>query len=128
MGTGLRNLRTKLKGTKLSDGKPLIGKGKLTEKIINLLQNYYGMAIRKNTKTVSEMRKAIGAVLYNCSKSSSKESRHLYCPKDKNTWCKWQTDKLTGEKVSIPKAIKETLLSIFKDLIDPQLLEKCLHG
>ena len=124
MGTGLRNLRTKLKGTKLSDGKPLIGKGRLTEKIINLLQNYYGMAIRKNTKTVSEMRKAIGAVLYDCSKSSSKESRHLYCPKDKNTWCKWQKDKLTGEnrykeKVSIPKAIKETLLPIFKYLSDP---------
>ena len=32
------------------------------------------------------------------------------------------------EKVSIPKAIKETLLPIFKDLSDPQLLEKCLHG
>ena len=31
---------TKLKGTKLSDGKPLIGKGRLTEKTINLLQNY----------------------------------------------------------------------------------------
>ena len=67
MGTRLRNLRTKLKGTKLSDGKPLIGKGRLTEKITNLLQNYYGMAIRQSTKTVPEMRNAIGAVLYHCS-------------------------------------------------------------
>ena len=32
------------------------------------------------------------------------------------------------EKVSTPKAIKETLLPIFKDLSDLQLLEKCLHG
>ena len=32
------------------------------------------------------------------------------------------------EKVSIPKVIKETLLPIFKDLSDPQLLEKCRHG
>ena len=53
--------------------------------------------------------------------------------KDKDTWCKWQKDKLTGEnkykeKVSIPKAIKETLLPIFKDLSDPQFFEKHLHG
>ena len=91
------------------------------------------MAIRQNTKTVPEMRKAVSAVLYHCSESSSEETRRLYCPKDKATWCKWQNDKLTGEnkykeKVSIPKAIKETLLRIFKDLSDPQLLEKCLHG
>ena len=76
---------------------------------------------------------AIGAVLYHCSESSSEETRHLYYPKDKDTWCKWQKDKLTGEnkykeKVSIPKAIKETLLPIFKDPSDPQLLENCLHG
>ena len=32
------------------------------------------------------------------------------------------------EKVSIPKAVKETLLPICKDLSDPQLLEKCLDG
>ena len=56
--------------------------------------------------------------------SSSEETCHLYCPKDKNTWCKWQKDKLTGEnrykeKVSIPKGIKETLLPIFKYLSDP---------
>ena len=91
------------------------------------------MGIRQNTKTVPGMRKAIGAVLYHCSESSSEETRHLYCPKDKDTWYKWQKDKLTGEneykeKVSIPKAIKERLLPIFKDLCDPQLLEKCFHG
>ena len=133
LGTHLRNLRTKLKGTKLSDGKPLIGKGRLTEKIINLLQNYYGMAIRQNAKTVPEMRKAIGAVLCHCSESSSEETHHLYCPKDKDTWCKWQNVKLTGEnkyneKLPIPKVIKEILLPIIKDLSDPQLPEKYLHG
>ena len=105
--TRLRNLSTKLKGAKLSDDKPLIGKGRLTEKVINLSQNYYLMAIRKSTKTVPEMRTAIGVGLYHCSESSSEETRHLYCPKDKDTWCKWQKDKLAGEnkykaKVSIP--------------------------
>ena len=30
--------------------------------------------------------------------------------------------------MSIPKAVKKTLLSTFKDPSDPKLLEKCLHG
>ena len=30
--------------------------------------------------------------------------------------------------MSITKAIKETFLPIFKDLTDPEFLEKCLHG
>ena len=91
------------------------------------------MAIRQNTKTVPEMRKAIGAVLYHSSDSSSEERRHLHCPKDNDTWYKWQKDTLTGEnkykeKVPIPKANKETFLLIFKDLSDPEFLEKCLHS
>ena len=57
---------------------------------MNLLQNYYGMAIEQ--KTVPEMRKAIGAVLYHYSESSSEETRPLYCSKDKDIWCKWQKD------------------------------------
>ena len=61
------------------------------------------MAIRQNTKTVPEMRKAIGAVLYHSSDSSSEERRHLYCPKDNDTWYKWQKDKLTGENKNIRK-------------------------
>ena len=119
LGACLENLHTKLKGIKLLDGKPLIEKGRLTDKIINIFENYYGMAIRQNTKTVPEMRQAIGAVIYHCSESSSEETRHLYCPKDNDTWCRWQKDKLTGEgkhkeKVSIPKAIMETILPMFK--------------
>ena len=38
-----------MKGKKLSDGKGILGKGRLTDKIINKMQSYYGMAIRQNT-------------------------------------------------------------------------------
>ena len=101
LGTRLRNLRKKLKGTKLSDGKPLIRKGRLTDKIINLLQIHYGMAIRQNTKTVPEMTKTIGAVLYHCFESSSEETCHLYCPKDTYTWCKHNHKKQKDKKFSL---------------------------
>ena len=49
LGTRLRKLRNDMKGKKLSDGKGILGKGRLTDKIINKMQSYYGMAIRQNT-------------------------------------------------------------------------------
>jgi len=42
-------LKQTWKGKKLSDGKGLTGKGRMTEKVMNTLQNYYGMSIRQNT-------------------------------------------------------------------------------
>ena len=44
VGSRLRKLKEKHKDRK--------GEGKLTDKIINTLQNYYGMAIRNNTGNV----------------------------------------------------------------------------
>ena len=53
----------------------------LTHKYINQLQNYYGISIRSNANTsVSDMRKAVGAVLYHCSDANNLESRHQFCP------------------------------------------------
>ena len=49
MGSGLRELKRKRKGEKLSDGKLLGGKGRLTDKIIDKTRNYYGEAVRNNT-------------------------------------------------------------------------------
>ena len=43
-GTRLRNLVKSYKGTKT----PVSGKGQLTDKCINSMQNYYGMATRSN--------------------------------------------------------------------------------
>ena len=44
------------------------------------------------------IKKAIGAILYHCSNSSDgcEASRHLYCPKGADSWCKWQVDQTTG--------------------------------
>ena len=56
-------IATNLNGKKLSNSKGILGKGRLTDRAINLLQNYFGMAIRQNSD-VSSMKKAIGAVLF----------------------------------------------------------------
>ena len=76
VGARLRKLKSENKG-KLSDGKPLTGKGRLTEKLINKLQNYFGIAIRQSTgTTVFELKKAIGAVLYHCTVLTLLRMRH----------------------------------------------------
>ena len=47
--TRLQKLRNDMKGKNLSDDKGILGKGRLTDKLINKMQNYYGMAIHQNT-------------------------------------------------------------------------------
>ena len=60
-------MKKKLKGMKLSDGKPIVGKGRLTDKALNTLQNHYGMAIRQNKGNLYAMKKSIVAILHHCS-------------------------------------------------------------
>ena len=48
----LRTLKSTYKGKLLPDGKRLTGPGRLTERVINTLQNYYGMIIRGNVGNV----------------------------------------------------------------------------
>ncbi|GFU90245.1 uncharacterized protein TNCV_3874491 [Trichonephila clavipes] len=59
MGTRLRKLILVYSKKKLSDGKTIGGKGRLTDSLIDKLAHYYGNAIRCNSTSVKEMRKAI---------------------------------------------------------------------
>ncbi len=45
LGTRLRKLKDSLKKQKLADGKPIGGRNRLTDKTVDTLQNYYGLAI-----------------------------------------------------------------------------------
>ena len=62
-GNRLQQKRKDLQGVKLSDGKGISGRSRLTDKVINTLQNYPGMAIRQNSNDVTEMRNSIIATL-----------------------------------------------------------------
>ena len=131
LGCRLHTLWQTYKGKKLSEGKGISSKGKLTDRSINLFQNYFGMAIRQNSD-VPSMKKAIGAVLFYCSESKCDEQHHIFCPRTGNSWCKWQSDQITRKetyttKISLPSAIKTLIKSIFIDLSNDSLLEKCFH-
>ena len=47
VGPNCRQKGRDLKGVKLADGKGISGQGKPTDKEVNTLKNYIGMAIRK---------------------------------------------------------------------------------
>ena len=126
VGNRLRNLRNTMKTLK--------GRGRLTDKIINKLQNYYGLALRQSTgTTVYQLEKGVGAVLFHCSEASDLDTRYQMCPSTKDSWCKYQADKLNGtntykEKPGLPSVIKDTIRPVFVSLIDDNLLQKYLHG
>ena len=106
----------------------------LTHKMINRLQNYYGIAIRATCKTsVPPMRKAVGAVLFHCSEAVESDSRHQFCPKSPTSWCKYQVDQANStsdyiEKPGLPIPLRKKLEPIFRELSSPELLAKCMHG
>ncbi|GFX90788.1 uncharacterized protein TNCV_3166191 [Trichonephila clavipes] len=59
--------------------------GRLTDSLIDKLTHYYGNAIRCNSTSVKEMRKAIWAV-WGHSCSTDDEPMHWFCPTNPNTW------------------------------------------
>ncbi|GFX88722.1 uncharacterized protein TNCV_1557671 [Trichonephila clavipes] len=80
-----RKLKLVYSKKKLSDGKTIGGRGRLTDSLIDKLAHYYGNAIRCNSTSVKEMRKAIWAV-WGHSCSTDDEPMHWFCPTNPNTW------------------------------------------
>ena len=119
VGTALRNLKKETPG--------LGGKGKLTDAMIDKLQNYYGIAIRANVNNAEEMEKAILASFFHCASSQS-HPLHDYCPDGPDSWCGFKKHKRTykhGSGLSLPIIAK--VKPIYQRLSDKTLLKKCLH-
>ena len=114
LGTALRNLKLTHRGQKLADSKSIGGAGRLTDALINSLQNYYGDVIRRNKGDVNSMMKAVQASLLH-SNSSDERLRHH---QGESSWCKWQVAAARGEtyhhkKPPIPDPIKQLLRPIY---------------
>ncbi|GFW94517.1 uncharacterized protein TNCV_3904271 [Trichonephila clavipes] len=97
MGTRLRRLKTKMRGQKLSDGKLLCGRNRLTEAEIDRLQAYYGLAIRRNLSSVKDMQQAIWAIFFTQAINRLKTSAWIFCPSDTDTWCKFKRQNCLGD-------------------------------
>ena len=107
--------------------------GKLTATIIDRLQNYFGIAVRTNAGDLEGMKKAIHASLFYVASTKDNEW-HYHCPEGASSWCRYQSDKATGLSTYKPgKGLPKDILlqhvkPIFKDLSEPELLKRCLHG
>ena len=116
-------------GQKLSDGKPLSGPGRLTLAMVDSFQVWYGQAIRNNKGDADKMSDATLAILYHYSEKAD----HSYCPKVKDSWCKWQSDVITGETTytpvsnPLPLAVVEQIKPVFEFLSNKKLLQGCVN-
>ena len=83
MGGGLHKLKRKRRVQKLSDGKGVGGTGRLTEGMIDWIQNI-------QNSDIDSMKKAINAILHHMIKDDtmSLAQQHMYCPRHGKTWCK----------------------------------------
>ena len=73
----------------MGEKKTLGGKGKLTDKLIDKLIVYYGLAIRRNCDSVEKMRKAMWATIHHYC-STDKNPQYEKCPIGPDSWWSWQ--------------------------------------
>ncbi|GFW29571.1 uncharacterized protein TNCV_1549821 [Trichonephila clavipes] len=120
-----------MKFRKLSDGKGISGRGRLTDNEILKLQQYYGLAIRRNMNYVSDMFKAVWAIYFH-KLSTDSVPQHSLCPTSPDTWSGFNKVKLLGvaysHKRSLPEPVLLAIKPIFKSLSDKKLLQKCTNG
>ena len=132
MGTALRKLKDYGR-RKLSDNKTIGGQGRLTGKKIDKIQRYYGLAIRRNKHDLTNMTKAVYAILQHMS-STDQNPQHNDCPEGPDSWCKFNQAKATGSTQDykhtkpLPTAVTAELGPTIDRLSSPNLLTRCLDG
>ncbi|XP_025074793.1 uncharacterized protein LOC112552839 [Pogonomyrmex barbatus] len=125
MGSRLRNAK---KLHKDIGGK---GAGKLTEKLIKDLTIYYGLAIRRNTESLLDMKNAVWATYYH-KISTDEEPMHSHCPSGSNSWCSWRVAEGALQNYHhdppLSSDVQTVIYKIYEDLSDDDLLTRCLGG
>ena len=131
VGKSLRDLKQRLGSQKLAEGKSIGGRGRLTDKLIDSLQNYYGRAVRDHSGSVPEMMRAIWASVCHTFSTDAKP-RHEYCPVGADSWCGWQKAQAKGKEfthhTNLSACILDAVKPVYDRLADQQLLERCKRG
>ena len=107
-------------------------KERLTDGLIDTLQNYYGMAIPNHSGDVQGMAKAIWAgSLHRL--STDDKPQHQFCPTGADAWCGWQRVQAGSDEEYLhhnimPEAGFEVIKPTYISLTDKALLQQCLRG
>ena len=142
VGNRLRKLRARTKGLgeknkkiPKKDGdksKFIKAKSRLTDSILDKLQNYFGIALRIDIGNLKNMQNAILASLFHVASATSNQY-HEYCPKTPDSWCQYQLDVLNKTNLYTPGAgifddVIHSIKPIYADITKTEALQKCLHG
>ena len=105
---------------KLSNGKGISGKGRLTDGKIDVLQNYYGLSVRENLNDVSVM----DASHYHVASSEENPQHHL-CPDGEKSLCGYRRYPTSYKhRNGIPECTLKLIEPIFADLSKPEPVAK----
>ncbi|GFY03692.1 uncharacterized protein TNCV_3666031 [Trichonephila clavipes] len=111
--------------------KGLGGKNNLTDKLIDRIQNYYGIAIRSNVGNLQKMISSVIEAFFHCV-SGKNNSLHGQCPEGSESWCRYQRAKVASSPLKeieqgLPNKIINQIKPTYLKLCDETLLKKCLH-
>ena len=109
--------------------------GRLTDAKIDCLQNYYGLAIRKNTASVVDMHNEIMASLYHVASTDEEPNHDIIdmCLSGDDSRRRYATDTSFKHKHGLPESgLPESVLELVEPINDalstPELLGKCYQG
>ena len=104
-------------------------KGVFSDKTIDLLQTYYGNAIRSHVGDLEGMKRACWAVFYH-SISTDDNPQHHCCPEGANSYQRAVAlqQNVPPHSPKIPADFEPFIKPVFENLCNEQLLEKCLKG
>ncbi|XP_015597790.1 uncharacterized protein LOC107268971 [Cephus cinctus] len=94
------------------------------------LSENYGLAVRRNSDSVENMRKEIWAGFYH-KISTDEKPQHLYCSP---SWCTYLKAKVSKSlkdykhKPALSSEVQEVLKPIYEDLTKTELFERCFGG
>lgn len=133
--SALKDLKQCYRGQIISEGKTIGGARRLTDALINLLQNYYGDVIRRNNGNIDGMMRGVQATLLH-SNSTDETPRHHLCPEGRDSIHGVSGKQLRKEEKSIyhhqknpiPEPYHSATNPIYARLGSRKLLEKCLDG
>ncbi|XP_032690268.1 uncharacterized protein LOC116853322 [Odontomachus brunneus] len=123
----MQQASTKTKSKRKSEPK----KVHLTNKLIQDLLLYYGLAIRRHTNSIQNMKKEIWATFFH-KISTDEEPQHSHCPANADSWCKWRQHEAAGtvcdftHPLSLHDDVQKVLERIYEELTANELLEWCL--
>ena len=147
VGNRLRKLRSKVKGlggkaksrekvTTTKDSKIIkkkeVAKSRLTDAMIDMLQNYFGIALRSGAKSVPELKVALLASFFHIA-SSKTNNFHTYCPETPDSWCQYKRDIINKTNLYKPgPGLADEIIKYVKPeyakLTNEDDLSRCLHG